>query len=51
MNRTKSFQNIFGFGGAVTDATGYNVFKLSDSSIKNFLDSYFHENGEFLNFN
>ena len=45
INRKKLFQTIFGFGGAITDATSLNINKLSKNSVSNFLSSYFEKTG------
>ncbi len=49
INRTESYQSIIGFGGAVTDATGFNLFSLSQATISNFLNSYFSSSGTYMN--
>ena len=41
----KEYQEVFGFGGAMTDASGYNIFSLSTSTIKNLINSYFSKEG------
>lgn len=42
---SKRFQQIIGFGGAFTDATGINVLSLSVESQRNLLRSYFSPDG------
>lgn len=49
LNASRTFQEITGFGGAFTDATGYNVFGLSAGSRANFLKSHFGDNGQTVN--
>lgn len=41
MNRTLKFQTIKGFGGAITDAAGSNIYSLSSETVKNLILSYF----------
>ena len=36
-----TFQKIKGFGGAVTDAAGHNIYSLSPDATKNILSAYF----------
>lgn len=43
--RNKTYQTINGFGGAMTDATGYNLYSLSQDTQTNFIKSYFDSNG------
>ena len=46
INQSKQFQKIFGFGGAFTDAVGINLLKLSNSTQKRLLYSYFNPQGK-----
>ncbi|XP_062897827.1 lysosomal acid glucosylceramidase isoform X1 [Mobula hypostoma] len=41
----KKYQNIKGFGGAMTDAAAINILSLSPGSQRNLLRSYFSEEG------
>ncbi|KAI1732559.1 glycosyl hydrolase family 30 TIM-barrel domain-containing protein [Ditylenchus destructor] len=46
VDASKTFQTIFGFGGAFTDAAGISMHPLSEKCRQNLLRSYFHaENG------
>ncbi|XP_075440605.1 lysosomal acid glucosylceramidase isoform X1 [Ascaphus truei] len=45
LNDGKKYQNIKGFGGAVTDAATLNIMSLSAGSQENLLNSYFSEEG------
>ncbi|CAK1541495.1 unnamed protein product [Leptosia nina] len=45
INPNKQYQTIFGFGGAVTDATAINFKVLPEGAQNNWLDSYFSEDG------
>lgn len=45
ITKSKEYQQIFGFGGAMTDASGYNIFSLSASTIQNLVNSYFSKDG------
>lgn len=42
---SKTFQKIYGFGGAFTDAAGINIARLSGNAQINLLKSYFGVNG------
>ncbi|KAE9553608.1 hypothetical protein FO519_003153 [Halicephalobus sp. NKZ332] len=44
-NDTNKYQTIIGFGGAFTDATGYNIEKLSSDAQDNLLQAYFGDVG------
>jgi glucosylceramidase len=39
------FQNVFGFGGAFTDSTGFNIKSLPESLGNNIINDYFSQNG------
>lgn len=41
LNRSKTYQSIIGFGGAITDAAGTNIYSLSADLIDKFVKSYF----------
>jgi len=41
LNRSVSFQTIKGFGGAITDAAGANIYSLSTETTQKILNSYF----------
>lgn len=43
MNPCKTYQNITGFGGALTDATGIVLNSLSEKSLWNLMLSYFDD--------
>lgn len=45
VNQTDVHQEIFGFGGAVTDAAGINILNLTDAASENLLRSYFGPHG------
>ncbi|KAL2715371.1 lysosomal acid glucosylceramidase-like isoform X4 [Vespula squamosa] len=49
INRDKKYQEICGFGGAFTDATGINIKQLSELTQDNLLRSYFDDNGSKYN--
>ena len=38
-------RKIVGFGGAFTDATGFNVYKLKTELVKNFIKDYYGQDG------
>ncbi|KAI1716634.1 glycosyl hydrolase family 30 TIM-barrel domain-containing protein [Ditylenchus destructor] len=42
---SKTYQEIFGFGGAFTDAAGIQFKALSEGSLQKLLESYFGERG------
>ncbi|KAI1726064.1 glycosyl hydrolase family 30 TIM-barrel domain-containing protein [Ditylenchus destructor] len=42
VDASKTFQTIFGFGGAFTDAAGISMHPLSEKCRQNLLRSYFH---------
>ncbi|RNA28300.1 glucosylceramidase [Brachionus plicatilis] len=44
-SKSKEFQQIFGFGGAMTDASGFNIYSLSALTIQNLINSYFSKDG------
>ncbi|XP_050463921.1 lysosomal acid glucosylceramidase-like isoform X2 [Cataglyphis hispanica] len=50
VNQTQTYQEIFGFGGAVTDAAAMNIFNLTQKAADNLLKSYFGSNGINYNF-
>jgi glucosylceramidase len=39
------FQTVKGFGGAITDAAGTNIYSLSPEAVKNLIFSYFGVTG------
>ena len=41
INRKKMFQAMKGFGGAITDSAGYNIYSLSLNTKNNLIESYF----------
>ncbi|KAI7815272.1 glucosylceramidase [Rhyzopertha dominica] len=45
VDRSTTYQNILGYGGAFTDSTGINIAALSDASQEYLLKSYFSEEG------
>jgi hypothetical protein len=45
VDRNIQFQKIIGFGGAFTEASAYNYFKLSPATRKKFMTLYFGEGG------
>ncbi|EZA51682.1 hypothetical protein DMN91_003573 [Ooceraea biroi] len=45
VNQTDVYQEIFGFGGAVTDAAGINILSLTKEASDNLLRNYFGPNG------
>ncbi|KAM8921562.1 lysosomal acid glucosylceramidase [Pelodytes ibericus] len=45
LNDGKKFQNIKGFGGAVTDSAALNILSLSPETQGNLLQSYFSQEG------
>lgn len=45
LNVSQTFQDVIGFGGAFTDAVGYNINQLSEGARQNFIRSYFDTNG------
>ncbi|KAJ9600719.1 hypothetical protein L9F63_026141, partial [Diploptera punctata] len=49
VNRENTYQTMFGFGGAMTDAAGINIASLSESAQENVLRSYFAPEGSQYN--
>ncbi|XP_078527693.1 lysosomal acid glucosylceramidase isoform X1 [Lissotriton helveticus] len=45
LKTTKKYQQIKGFGGAVTDSAAMNILSLSPETQKNLINSYFSEEG------
>lgn len=45
LNIAKKYQQIKGFGGAVTDSAAMNILSLSPETQKNLINSYFSEEG------
>lgn len=45
INAAKTYQEIHGFGGAFTDATGINIKELPQHSQENLLEAYFSNTG------
>lgn len=45
INPKQTFQTIFGFGGAFTDATGINIAKLDSPLRTRIVEDYFGKNG------
>lgn len=45
IDRSETYQEIYGFGGAFTDSTGFNVKSLSSGARDNLLKAYFSKNG------
>ncbi|XP_029680713.1 putative glucosylceramidase 4 [Formica exsecta] len=45
VNQTDTYQEIFGFGGAVTDSAAINIFDLTQKTADNLLKSYFGSDG------
>ncbi|XP_051159839.1 uncharacterized protein LOC127280694 [Leptopilina boulardi] len=41
INKGQTFQNILGFGGAMTDSAGFNIKSLTDDMQEKLLGSYF----------
>ena len=46
VNRSVEYQTMIGFGGAVTDAAGLNVFALSSETRNKLLEAYFSPAGK-----
>uniref|UniRef100_A0A915EC01 Glucosylceramidase n=1 Tax=Ditylenchus dipsaci TaxID=166011 RepID=A0A915EC01_9BILA len=44
VDSSKTFQTVFGFGGAFTDSTGINLNALSEATRQKLLEAYFGEN-------
>uniref|UniRef100_A0A8C5PS06 Glucosylceramidase n=1 Tax=Leptobrachium leishanense TaxID=445787 RepID=A0A8C5PS06_9ANUR len=49
LNDVKRYQNIKGFGGAVTDSASLNILALTSGTQENLLKSYFSEEGSEYN--
>ncbi|KAJ9600720.1 hypothetical protein L9F63_026142 [Diploptera punctata] len=49
VNQEITYQEMFGFGGAMTDASGINIASLSESAQENVLRSYFAPDGSEYN--
>ena len=49
LNRSVRFQQIFGFGGAFTDAAGINIASLSEETQTKLLESYYSPRGSEYN--
>ncbi|KAJ9573852.1 hypothetical protein L9F63_008776 [Diploptera punctata] len=49
VNQEITYQQMFGFGGAMTDASGINIASLSESAQENVLRSYFAPDGSEYN--
>ena len=45
VNKTETYQEIIGFGGAFTDAAGINIASLSKGAQENLLKSYYSPDG------
>lgn len=45
VNQTDTYQEIFGFGGAVTDSAAINILNLTHNASDNLLKSYFGPHG------
>ncbi|XP_020300333.1 glucosylceramidase-like isoform X1 [Pseudomyrmex gracilis] len=45
VDKNKTYQTIFGFGGAMTDAAALNIRSLSNSTQQNLLEAYYGANG------
>jgi glucosylceramidase len=41
VKRSEKYQKIFGFGGAITDSAGYNIYSLNENARSNLIKSYF----------
>lgn len=50
VNQTDTYQEIFGFGGAVTDSAAMNILNLTQKASDNLLKSYFGPHGINYNF-
>ncbi|KAL0125250.1 hypothetical protein PUN28_004409 [Cardiocondyla obscurior] len=50
VNRTDVYQEILGFGGAVTDSVGKNIHSLSNETSNHLIRSYFGPSGINYNF-
>lgn len=50
VNQTDTYQEIFGFGGAVTDSAAINIFNLTQNASDNLIKSYFGPHGIDYNF-
>lgn len=46
VNPNVTYQTILGFGGAVTDAAGINIYNLSAAARQNLLASYYSQDGK-----
>ena len=49
IDRTTKYQQLFGFGGAFTDAAGINIAKLSEEAQNNLIKSYYSPSGSEYN--
>jgi O-glycosyl hydrolase len=49
IDRNKKYQKILGFGGAFTESSAHNYYKMPVDVQKKFMDLYFGENGIGLN--
>ncbi|XP_063231470.1 putative glucosylceramidase 4 [Bacillus rossius redtenbacheri] len=45
VDRSKKYQKMYGFGGAITDAAGLNTFSLSSKAADNLIRAYFQKGG------
>ncbi|KAK8788544.1 hypothetical protein V5799_021680 [Amblyomma americanum] len=45
VDTSKTYQKIFGFGGAFTDAAGININSLPDNMQENIIQSYYSDKG------
>ncbi|XP_029158298.1 lysosomal acid glucosylceramidase-like [Nylanderia fulva] len=50
INQTQTYQEILGFGGAVTDSAAINIFNLTQNASDNLIKSYFGPHGINYNF-
>merc|ERR1712241_618106 len=49
LNRSVRYQELFGFGGAFTDAAGINIAKLSQDTQTKLVESYYSDTGSEYN--
>ena len=49
LNKSVRYQEIFGFGGAFTDAAGINIAKLSQDAQTKMIESYYSDVGSEYN--
>ena len=45
LNKNVTYQKVFGFGGAMTDAAGINIASLSSGTADNLIKAYYSHDG------